>query len=112
MESLKILAIENYQYKGVDIQRIDSIEEGFSTLSAFPKRKWFVNGKLGFTLDYNGEIKLGVYLGEEASKGGERTILVDFTPNCDFHLIDKDIVESAMNELGKYIEHEIVESEY
>ena len=107
MGTLKTLAIKDYSYKNAEIQRIDTIEEGFSTLTAFPKRRWFVNGKLAFTMKYGEETRLGIYLDKDAYYGGKRTILVDFIPDCDFHIMDKEIVNVAMEELGKYIEQRI-----
>lgn len=112
MATLKTLATETYYYKGFEIKRIDTIESGFSTLSGYPQRSWYIDGKEAFTVDHNGETKLACYLDKTAYHGGNRTIFAYFDPFCDYYTIDNSIVEPVMNELDKYILHDFVQTEF
>lgn len=112
MATLKTLATESFDYKGVEVKRVDTIEEGFSTLTCYPTRTWTINGKRAFTVKINGAIKLASYLEEEASKGGSRTVLNDFNPECGFYIQMTEELKQAIIELGRYVEQEVVETDF
>lgn len=111
METLRTLQTKNFNYKGVEISMVDTIESGYSTFSCFPKRTWTANGNEAFTVKINGSIKLASYLENAASNGGERTVFIDFVPECGFYLHEnevKDIIEG----MGMYVEHMITETDF
>lgn len=112
MKTLKTLATESFNYKGVEVKRVDTIEEGFSTLTCYPTRSWSINGKKAFTVKINGETKLASYLEEEASKGGSRTILKDFNPEGGFYIQMTEELKQTIIDLGRYVEQQVVETEF
>jgi hypothetical protein len=112
MTTLKTLATESFNYKGVEVKRVDTIEEGFSTLTCYPTRSWSINGKKAFTVKINGETKLASYLEEEASKGGSRTVLKDFNPECGFYIQMTEELKQTIIELGRYVEQEVTETDF
>lgn len=112
MATLKTLATEIFNYKNVEVKRIDTIEEGFSTLSCYPTRTWTVDGKPAFTVKVEGQVKLASYLEKEASKGGTKTVLKDFTPECGFYIQMTEELKQTIIGMGKYVESQITETEF
>jgi len=112
MTTLKTLATEIFNYKGVEVKRLDTIEEGFSTLTCYPARTWTINGKPAFTVKFEGQTKLASYLEKEASKGGIKTVLKDFNPECGFYIKMTEELKQSFIELGRYVEQEITETEF
>ena len=109
---LKTLTSESFNYKGVEVKRVDSIQEGFSTLTCYPTRSWSINGKKAFTIKINGKTKLASYLEEEASKGGSITILKEFNPECGFYIQMNEDLKQTIIELGRYVEQEVTETDF
>jgi hypothetical protein len=112
MTTLKTLATETFNYKGVEVKRVDTIEEGFSTLTCSPIRTWTVNGKPAFTVKVEGQVKLASYLEKEASKGGIKTVLKDFTPECGFYIQMTEELKQIIIGMGKYVEQQVIETEF
>jgi|SRR5690606_7698123 len=110
METLKTLTTETYNYKGLEVKRIDTIEQAMSwSLGAYLKRTWFVNGHEAHTFRINGEVKLAFYE-VEASKGGVRKILGSFQPNVSFYFENTTEAREMVYKLtGKFVESEVIE---
>ena len=102
---MKILATEIYNYKGLEVKRIDSIKDSqFSNTSAFPLRDWFINGIKAHTYKLNNEVKLAFY------DGDDRKILGDFNPDVSFHIEQNNEMRRLVKELtGKYVIGEVNE---
>lgn len=112
MTTLKTLSTETFNYKNVEVVRIDTIEAGSSTLTCYPRRSWTINGKSAFTVKIEGQVKLASYLEKEASKGGTKTVLKDFNPSCGFHIEMNETIQKAIDELGLFFEHEVIETKF
>ena len=112
MATLKTLATQIYNYKNVVVKRIDTIEEGFSTLSCYPTRTWTVNGKPAFTVKIEDQVKLASYLEKEASKGGIPTVVLDFIPECGFYIEMTEQLKQTITGMGKYVESQITETDF
>lgn len=110
---MKTLATEIYNYKGLEVKRIDSIKDSeFGTTSAYATREWFVNGIKAHTYRLNGEVKLAFY-DVPASKGGSRKILGSFTPDVSFHIEQSNEMRNLVYELtGKFVIGQVTETEY
>ena len=75
-----------YNYNGLTIKRIDSIVDSqFSSTNALAKREWFVEEKKAHTFKIEDKVYLCFYE-IPASKGGERKVLKNFTPDVNFHI--------------------------
>lgn len=107
---MTILETEIYNYKGLEVKRIDSIQDSqFGTTSAYPVRDWFVNGIKAHTYKLNGEVKLAFY-DVPASKGGDRIILNSFTPDVSFHIEQSNEMRALVYELtGKFVIGQVTE---
>ena len=107
---MKTLATEIYNYKGLEVKRIDSIKDSqFSTTSAYADREWFVNGMKAHTYRLNGEVKLAFY-DVPASENGARKILGSFTPDVSFYIGQSKEIRNLVHELtGKFIIGEVTE---
>jgi hypothetical protein len=110
METLVTLATEIYNYKGLEVKRIDSIKESqFSTTSAYPAREWFIDGIKAHTYEVEGEVKLAFY-DVPAHKGGIRKVLASFTPDVPFYIENTEKIRDLVYELtGKFVISEVVE---
>lgn len=112
MATLKTLTTERFNYKGFEVKRVDTIQEGSSTLSCYPTRTWSINEKKAFTVKINGETKLASYLEGDASKGGSRTILKDFNPHCGFYIQMNEELKDTIEKLGRHIEQYVTETDF
>lgn len=112
MATIKLLSEEIFNYKGVEVKRVDTIEEALTwNRGAFAERVWTVNGKKAHTYKLNGVVYLAYYE-VEASKGGTRIILRDFNPSCGFHISYDDSVMSEINKLGLFVEFNVEDTEF
>jgi len=107
---MRTLATEIYNYKGLEVKRIDSIKDSqFSNTSAFAQREWFVNGIKAHTYKLNGEVRLAFYDGP-ASEGGDRKILGSFTPDVSFHIEQSNEMRALVYGLtGKVVIGQVTE---
>ena len=110
---MKNLATEIYNYKGLQVKRIDSIKNSqFGTRSAYADRDWYVNGIKGHTYKLNGEVKLAFY-DVPASKGGNRKILGSFNPEVSFHIEQSNEMRALVYELtGKVVIGQVTETDF
>lgn len=110
METLKTLATKIYNYKGLEVKRVDTIEQAMCwSLGAYPLRTWFVNGHKAHTYEIDGKVYLAFY-DVPASKGGVRKVLGSFLPDVPFHYENNEESRNMVYEMtGKFVECEIVE---
>lgn len=102
METLKTLATETYNYKGLEVKRVDTIEQSQNwTLGAFPKRTWFINGNPAHTKEIKGVVLLAYY------NEGTPVALSEFNPECGFYIELTSEIENEINSLGKSLEHTV-----
>jgi hypothetical protein len=99
-----IIAQETYNYNGLTIKRIDSIVDSqFSTTTALAKRDWFVEDKIAHTFKIEDKVYLCFYE-IPASKGGERKVLKNFTPDVNFHIEQTQELSNMISEMtGKSV---------
>lgn len=106
MATLKNLSSEEYNYKNLTITRIDTIEEGFSSITAYAKREWLIDNKKAFTVDIEGATYLAYY---PSTSKTNKIALKDFSPECGFYLnSDNEVVKQALTELNKCITNEML----
>lgn len=112
MEIISTLATEKFEYKGLVIERKDVIvKSSISTLSAYPLRIWTINNDKSLdvhTFKINENTHLAYYP-IPASRGGERVVLKDFSPECGFYLGLTDEIKAELDRLGKFFMHTVVE---
>ena len=111
-ETFKNRDMETFEYKTVTVSYKDSAARSqLSNNAGTAEREWFVNGVKAHLYKLKGELKLAVYLKEEASKGGQRTILAGFKLPVPAFLTEKE-KDVLINKIGLVNERDFTTDDF